>query len=169
MGCDIHAFIEFTKEPPVQTGERHWSPFGSQFRLDRHYGFFAKLADVRNYPELGIVPVAPARGLPHDTGWEVNDDYWLYVSESGGDGFAARENAEKWVAHGSSRWSDEKRTSVSNPDAHTPSWVTPDEWEKALTDEKVKNIPDAYRAFLAAMRTLEQLGNEVRAVFWFDN
>lgn len=169
MGCDIHAFIEFTKEPPRQTGERYWQPFGAQFRLGRHYGLFAKLADVRNYPGWGITPVASARGLPDDSGWEVDDDYWFYVNDTGSGEATERKRAEGWVASKSSRWKDDERNWVSNPDAHTPSWLTPDEWEQALSDPKVTTIPDEYRAFLAAMRSLQQLGNEVRAVFWFDN
>lgn len=169
MGADIHAFIEFTNEPPQQTGERHWRPFGSQFRLDRHYGLFAKLAGVRNWPDWGIVPISEPRGLPHDTGYAVDDDYWLYVTEGGGKDFVEKATAERWVAAKASRWSDDERNWVSNPDAHSASWLTPDEWEKALTDEKITRVAPDYRAFLASMRSLQEQGYEVRAVFWFDN
>lgn len=56
-------------------------------------------------------------------------------------------------------------------DAHTPSWCTPDEWEKAIKippEAGWEAAPD-YFAMLAAMREFERLGYEVRVVFWFDN
>ena len=51
-------------------------------------------------------------------------------------------------------------------DAHTPSWLTPDEFEAALDGMQET---DEYRALLAAMREMQRLGSEARIVFWFDN
>lgn len=49
---------------------------------------------------------------------------------------------------------------------HNPSWLTPDEWKRALRIVGPYQEP-AYHAILAAMRALESTGNEVRVVFWF--
>lgn len=169
MGCDIHAFIEYTKEAPEQTGERGWRSFGSKFHLSRHYGVFAKLAGVRNWPDWGIVPISKPRGLPDDAAYQACEYYWLYITPSAGERYCSKANAERWVAGGVSRYRDGERHFVSDPDAHSASWVSPDEWEAMLSDPKIQGVEDAYHAFLAAMRSLESKGNEVRAVFWFDN
>ncbi len=52
-------------------------------------------------------------------------------------------------------------------DAHSKSWCTPDEWEKAITTDDPP-APD-YFAMLGAMRELEKRGHQARVVFWFDN
>ena len=55
-------------------------------------------------------------------------------------------------------------------DAHSYSWVTPDELEKAITEARKSlnvYINEDYDALLAYMRSFET--EEVRFVFWFDN
>lgn len=169
MGCDIHTYVEYTKEPPAQTGERHWRSFGQDLGLNRHYGIFAKLADVRNCKDWGIAPITHPRGLPADLGYTAGGDYWLFICETEGEGFCTAEKAEEWVRRGYARYQNDERKFVSDPDAHSASWLTPDEWDAALKDPKVKDAPVAYRATAAAMRCLVEHGYEVRIVFWFDN
>ena len=53
-------------------------------------------------------------------------------------------------------------------DAHTPSWLTLDEFRLAYKNS------DGYRdpvldAIISAMETLESNGHNTRIVFWFDN
>lgn len=57
MGCDIHVHTEL-KIKGV------WHHFGNP-RIERWYALFAKMADVRNQPHWGIVPIKGVhRGLP---------------------------------------------------------------------------------------------------------
>lgn len=55
-------------------------------------------------------------------------------------------------------------------DAHSHSWVTPDEFETAIKEARKplgSYINEDYDALLAYMRSFET--EEVRFVFWFDN
>lgn len=54
---------------------------------------------------------------------------------------------------------------VSNPDWHTHSWLTADEFAVAIEGS---GEPE-YEAILAAMRSFEAGGAQARIVFWFDN
>lgn len=86
-------------------------------------------------------------------------------------GYVKPDRAAKWVGSGSSRWRPGRPDYVSHPDWHTHSWLTPGEWEaalKAVPGVTRKTEPE-YFALLAAMRSLEASGFEVRCVFWFDN
>lgn len=51
-------------------------------------------------------------------------------------------------------------------DWHTPSWLSPDEFEIA-TKNPYRWM--AVEAVLASARVIESAGNAVRLVFWFDN
>ena len=144
---------------------------GSQFRLGRHYGVFASLAGVRNYGDE-IKPVSAPRGVPENLGYATKEDYLCYVCDDPSEDShqTDREHAERWVASGSSKWADERH--VTDPDAHSASWLTPDEFEAAINCEiegKLISDTEDYQAVLAAMRSLESTGHEVRTVFWFDN
>ncbi len=166
MGCDIHLFIEY-RNP----GNSSWSNLGAQFRLGRHYGVFSSLADVRNYGGQ-ITPVDAPRGVPSDIGYRTRDDYHYFVCETpSADGKeVTRELALRWVENGSSTWAGDFH--ITDPDAHSGTWLTPDEYERAINftlEGKVIRDTEDYKAVLAAMRSLEQSGFEVRTVFWFDN
>ena len=54
---------------------------------------------------------------------------------------------------------------VSHPDWHSHTWLSADEFEKAIQD--LGN--EKYRAALAAMRSFEADGLDARIVIWFDN
>lgn len=170
MGCDIHAFIEY-KKPDRDA----WLSLGSEIRLDRHYGIFARLADVRN--GWDIEAVAADRGIPDDLGYEARGKYRLYITEdTGGDSsYVTPLKAARWVANGSSKYVKDSSGNdawVTDPDAHSESWCTPDELMAVVSykpDGKVFGDAHEYRAVLAAMRSLEADGFEARLVFWFDN
>lgn len=166
MGCDIHLFIEYRSK--TGTG---WRNLGAQFRLGRHYGVFSALAGVRNYGGE-ISPVATPRGVPSDIGSSTREGYLCFVCQNpNSDGReVTRERAAQWVETGSSNWVGEHH--VTNPDAHSGSWLTGNEFERAINftlEGKIIRDTDDYQAVLAAMRSLENSGYEVRTVFWFDN
>jgi len=171
MGCDIHFFVEYKSK---ELG--NWRNLGQEFHLTRHYGVFAALADVRNYGGEVKHEVEP-RGIPKDIGWRTVGSYTLYVRDredaDDQEDSCSKESAERWVAQNSSRWWDEeKKTRVTGPDWHSESWMTSDEFDKAINFEiegKVIRDTEDYKAVLAAMRSLETSGYDVRCVFWFDN
>lgn len=53
----------------------------------------------------------------------------------------------------------------TDPDWHSHSWCTPDEWDQAI--EKLDD-PD-YVAVSVLLRNLEKTTGNARVVFWFDN
>lgn len=163
MGCDIHPYVEYRKK-----GTDYWQSFGRELDGDRHYGIFGRLAGVRAADEG---PVIPVRGIPDNLGFWASDSWWLYVTEGSGDadGVCTREQAESYHKYGS-RYRGDGKEFIEHPDWHTPSWCTPDEWESAtccLPGDWSGN--ETYKAILAAARSLETDGYEVRLVFWFDN
>lgn len=160
MGADIHCFIEYRK-PKAD----YWASFGGRINPGRNYEIFGRLAGVRSK----LPPAIPLRGFPDDAGYWSRDNYHVYVSESETpvDGQASKANAERWVQQGISKWgpSGTERAWVTDPDAHSVTWMTPDEWEP-LTQG---NSGPEYAAMTTAMRSIEAQGYQVRVVFWFDN
>lgn len=169
MGCDIHAYIEYREKPTKENvGYNPWRPFGSRTNLGRNYQMFGRMAGVRRE---GIAVVQP-RGYPDDMGYEAEHDATLYVDDKSSEesGFCSTARAEGWVKSGSSeRWKG-TTTRISNPDWHTPSWLTGDEFKKAIEEYQSGGEKDvSYLAALAAMKMFEAEGYESRIVFWFDN
>lgn len=157
MGCDIHCYVEYTR-----AGTEHWSGFGGRINPGRNYALFALIAGVRNCNE--VTPIIPPRGFPDNAAYDANDDRWLCVTDTEGEGFCTRAQAEDYVQYGSV-WRDEEKKFVSHPDHHTHTWLTPDEWAKA-TEEA--GLPE-YHAITAALRSFEHRGYVARVVIWFDN
>jgi hypothetical protein len=62
-------------------------------------------------------------------------------------------------------WATQKE--IDDEDGHAHSWVTPDEFEAAVTGTSWP-CPE-YIATLALMRSFEAQGYDCRAVFYFDN
>lgn len=160
MGCDIHAYIEYRK-PRTE----HWYGFGERINPGRNYAIFGRLAGVRTDGP----PVAPLRGLPKDVAHAVREDGFLFVTEDGaGDDCCTLEEGRRWSGDPNIKLHD----FVPHPDWHSHSWLTPDEFEKALQKAQ-GDYPDIfepeYQAVLDAMRSFERTGHEVRIVFWFDN
>lgn len=158
MGCDIHLFVEY-KAPT----NNFWTPWGGEFSR-RFYETFGFLAGVR-----GDGPViVPPRGIPEDLSYMANGEYWLYIDKNATTSFAndnryiCPEDAARWERQGckikDGNW-------VENPDAHTPSWLTFEEFKAAIA-----NAPSAYyNAIVKSMEELEFAGYTTRVVFWFDN
>lgn len=166
MGCDIHGYIEH-RPPDCE----YWNGFGGRINPGRNYALFGYLAGVR-----GTGPAMfPVRGIPHDCAYEANGDWWLYVDDrfAYADEGTSVANAEKWHKNGCAieRNADGTIAKVEHPDWHTPSWVSADELEKAVaqSEQGYSKRSIAYRAVIAAMRSLEAEGQQARFVFWFDN
>jgi hypothetical protein len=162
MGCDIHAYAEYKS-----ANNDNWQTFGGEIVLDRNYKAFGQLAGVRSAGN----PVFPVRGLPHDLACRSSNDWWVFITEDGDleQGYASPEKAAYWVANCRCTYrqdSQGKNSWVSHPDWHTPSWLTGDEWRKAIEGLEFGH---EYRAVGAALSSLEQEGHETRVVFWFDN
>ena len=169
MGCDIHGYIEF-RNP--ERNPKRWEPMGGQLWLERNYLMFGLLAGVRDGGAMHI----PPRGIPGDLGWEADEDYHLYISEVADDRgkSCTQTDALSWVASGLSVWTNAGRTRISNPDWHTPSWLTTAEYAEALR-RYTQEYDSPYRlgvtfaAALGAMIAAEEHGCQARLVFWFDN
>ena len=157
MGCDIHCYIEYKNKD-----RDSWGHFGGRINPGRHYRIFGRIAGVRASGEF--TQVAPLRGFPADAGPESSSDNHLYISEVEAECCCTLADAEKWVAQGTSKWEDNKLF-VSHPDWHSHTWLSADEFEKAIQD--LGN--EKYRAALAAMRSFEADGLDARIVIWFDN
>lgn len=168
MGCDIHMYVEHT-DP--KASRPYWATFGGRINPGRDYRLFANLAGVRGY---GDTPqMVETRGLPPHLSLTAKWDNELYVSdENEGEEYCTRENAESWIKHGVSEWTDERQVSVTHPDHHTHSWCTIEELRSVLNAERPAGYgapDDEYWALLAACEELVRRGREVRIVFWFDN
>jgi hypothetical protein len=172
MGCDIHCYVEHRALVQKSEYDRYWSGFGGRINPGRNYRIFGRLAGVRRD---GEEQVAPVRGIPNDLAYDAAGDFWMWIVYEGEahDGAVTVEKATKYHAsygaayrHSTNAQDSSRPQWVQDPDAHTASWVTPDEWSLALVEDANEH---EYHAMLAAMRELERRGREVRVVFWFDN
>ena len=168
MGCDIHCYLEYRAQKDETA---HWKNFGGRINPGRNYAMFGFLAGVR----FEGPPVAEPRGVPEDCGYQSEAANRLFITDRDTDeeGFCTKEQAEQFVKYGAKYLpSDQDRRFVTHPDWHTHSWVTPDEWEKAIhaTLALEPEYPLVeYEAVLAALRSFESQGYDARVVFWFDN
>ena len=165
MGCDIHIITEYKSK-----SNNHWCSLGSHpINPGRNYDLFAKLSGVRGEPHEGGPIATP--GWPSPTGWAAKFATTLRVIESTEtlrEQTAYRADAEKWVATGLSKWvedSDGVARSVTHPDWHSYGHCTVEQMAKVLR----KNSNPEYRAMLAAARSLEKDGMDVRFLFFYDN
>ncbi len=163
------------------TANEYWRTFGGHINPGRNYAMFGMLSKgVRSDFDKGMEPKGK---LPYDDmGYHAADDAYMYIVKEGdkpGDNEVSLERAQQWA---SGRWAETiiyrngVPSYVSHPDWHSHSWLTTEEYEKAL-----KNYQDLskeiswgeaieYKALLSAMKELESTGDYVaRIVFWFDN
>ena len=174
MGCDIHLYIEYSRKETREDGKKYWTNFGNCFG-HRDYHLFGILArDVRIDNPNGF----PVKGLPGGgLGFVTENDSLIYISEDGeGDNETTLERAQAWNRDFHCKIINNRAGEpqlVENPDWHSHSWLTLQEYEKALniywTDPETFNIHPEYKAILGAMKSLDEQGYDVRAVFWFDN
>ena len=183
MGCDIHAYVDYDVVIDDQGKERTLTWQFCHARFPREYSLFALMAGGLRDPRWEKGLPFPVKGLPERlsglTEWEytlrVTDDEELATMK----GWCTTSQAKDWTTPlddywpAPSIWIDDQHTTISHPDWHTPSWLTPDEFEICLkrfeeqfTDAQAE--PECW-AILAAMRALEEHGYPARLVFWFDN
>lgn len=171
MGCDIHLFIEVKRK-----SSKHWFGFGGQFQLTRNYWMFGILAKgVRTEPAHSYEP----RQIPIDSASGAVEELMLYINDENPEHkYETTENAmERELKSRAFVWRDEtgKPTHVSDVDIHHHSWLTMDEYAKAIEwfneDAKEENFtcPVDYVAVLSAMKTFSEQGYDCRVVFGFDN
>jgi hypothetical protein len=84
------------------------------------------------------------------------------------------ETAARWVAQGISKYTgstdaDGKYNWVTDPDNHSHSWLTLDEWLNNLGAHMSDKWDTTWRALTAAAKSYAADGHEVRFIFWFDN
>ena len=139
MGCDIHLYIEYKNKMVAFDGYKDsWHSFGKQINPGRNYAMFALMANVRNHYSDGKLPVlVEPRGMPEDVGYIAKDDNQMYISEDEGDNYVTMETANRWVESGSSKFvnnQEGKPTWVTDPDAHSHSWLTTSEFETIINN-----------------------------------
>ena len=186
MGCDIHAFIEYTNDL-----EDNWSAISGQLSLGRNYGLFSALAGVRLYTDK--IDYLEPRGIPEDISWMTESKYTLLVvpgDNTDEDGCCTETEAEQYLGYGSKIWKEKKEGSeyyrITHPDWHTPSWHNLTELKGAY-DSYLDYYKDEYgerdrsdpshrpnriplmEGYLALMDKMEEMGFITRIVFWFDN
>jgi len=137
MGCDIHLYIEYkSKKTEFDGYNPGWQSFGGSINPGRNYAMFALMADVRNYYSDGKLPVlVERRGMPEDAGYTATDDNRIYISETKSEDYVSMETANRWVKSGSSKFindNDGNPIWVTNPDAHSHSWLTTSEFESVI-------------------------------------
>lgn len=167
MGCDIHLCVEKrrTKKGWFRYGKpkpnsSEWEKCFEPMEVDlewrscnissdkpwsnRHYGMFAKLADVRNYGDLEHLPI---RGFPKDACLNTYCKYLLRVVsdesfDMNDDMTVPKSRAEYWIKDGSSyeiivpnapsHWGNRKF--ITHPDFHSPNWCSCQELEDAVKE-----------------------------------
>lgn len=197
MGCDIHMYVEYRKKGKRTwrsfggriTPCRWYAMFE---KLAGVRGDESKaIVSPRGYPDDAGWEAQSANELWID--YEAKDD------ESVAESHARAVDALRWVQSGSSKLvgplteivtSDEilpetddgivldvpdvkaalrGAQRVTCPDWHSHSWLTTEEFGRAIRAVAKPSQAQQYYALLAAMRQLEVGGNEARVVFWFDS
>ena len=144
MGCDIHAHIDY--DDFMTTEGKMWvSCFCQSLDFGRNYTLFTLMAGVRHDPRTDRYgPLFEARGLPDRASFAVCRKHCLRVADKQADeeGCCSAKDAEGWVAEGYSRWANDEHTKVTNPDWHTPSWLTAEDLEKVKTAYESIEFPE---------------------------
>lgn len=167
MGCNSHTYIEYRRKD----GKGNWWPLLQHRVDDRNYLLYAKMAGVRNYGDK-ITPIAPRRGFPEDAGYAAKEDYYLRINDELAakeyEGYVSSEQASKWVSEGISFFPPDGSNCISDPDAHSASWLTGEEFCSAV--RKVASNDTYWMAIAAMVESVNKTdGFECRVVFWFDN
>ena len=161
MGCDIHVYPEIRR-----TGE-DWRSVTGRINPGRDYDLFGKIAGLRNG---GEAPMFKVRGLPEKIGYWAKSDNEMFITENGGGEYATRDQADRWVASGASKYTDERQVFVTNPDWHSHTWLTVGEMKRAIEAPSKWGERDVeYHGIIAMMEEIERRGYEGRFVIWFDN
>lgn len=171
MGCDIHAYVEYT------ANDKYWCSL-IENGGHRNYRMFAIMAGVRDYDGLKLFP---PKGMPEgEVSRAVESDHWVNIAPEANpewaddEGWVVKATAERWVAGGLSvaDVKDGVLQRVTHPDHHSHSWLDVAELESCI--ERYRKIADGtapteWVAILAAMKAMEGNRAKSRLVFWFDN
>lgn len=177
MGCDIHVYVEYSKDG------KYWKSLTDNAG-SRNYVMFGVLAGVR----ADEYKLYDPKGLPDgELSYVTYGAHWLNVAPdehpdwAGTDGWTSKANAERWVKNGYSEAEivDGKLKRVSNPDGHSHSWLSTEELSAALDKYRsiiggvwpteAGTVPTEWAAILGAMQAIEANGETARVIFWFDN
>ena len=135
-----------------------------EVNIFRHYALFSLMAGIR-----GTHKLYQPKGLPERLSWTTRDKAALYITDNPQikDVLSCtREDAERW----GSRYTDESKTRIWNPDFHTHSWLDLGELDLLLKEyNKIGGRCNALEATYSAMITLKNLGCNPRLIFWFDS
>lgn len=171
MGCDIHMYVEYKRK---DNEKDYWMNFGERINPGRNYFMFGILSNgVRSNPEFSFDP----KGMPEydSLGYSSRSDALIYITdeEDDNENHTTLKQALKWQEYGHKiiNGRDGKPTWIEHPDWHSHSWLTTEEFEKAMDyyrSQSTYQQPE-YEAVLSAMKKFEELGFDSRIVFWFDN
>jgi hypothetical protein len=170
MGCDIHVYVEYSKDG------KYWKNLTENFG-QRDYRMFGIMAGVRWEEGKLFDP----KGLPEGRlSFDTERAHWCHVAPDShpewadGDDWISKETAERWISNGYSQpeYVDGALKRVTNPDHHSHSWLTTAELEQCVN--RYLELSDTYKpvewiAILAAMKAIDECGSTARVVFWFDN
>lgn len=173
MGCDIHAYIDYTA--PFNPEDRCCGL--GRIRICRDYVLFGIVAGIRSDTR----PVVEPKGMPTVYSYEVQQDYLLWINDHGKedepDGTCSSADAKKWVERGQSEYALDGKF-ITAPDWHTHTWLTLEELKEVRTRYKKAADRDyspevtlvEIDAIIGAMSGLaKHKGYIPRLVIWFDN
>lgn len=175
MGTDIHCYVEYSNPEFVnKDGSLIWHPHDEQERGRRDYLMFSLIWDnmIKDLPsdiskkvqrEYTVKIKYDDQKVADDDDNDDEEDYTISFDEAMG-----------YINHHDSYGSyvivDDNGfpIAVTQPDWHTPGWLTSDMLDKLLeSTETVPNI--SYFMILSILKTYEKFGYKSRLVFWFDN
>ena len=170
MGCNSHTYIEYRRKG-AKDGDQWASLLWSEVD-NRNYALYAKMAGVCNYDNR-IEPIASPRGFPDNAGSEARHKYYCYYIDNERakkdlEHYVSSDKAFEWVISGISVLYPDDNYRISDPDVHTPSWLTAEEFCTAVREAA---SDDLYWTAVAAMvEHVQNTGDyDCRFVFWFDN
>lgn len=136
MGTDIHAFIEY---------DNYYFPDRAhnfaKINITRNYWLFTILAGVRGESIQGQTPVSEPKGLPEKKSWKLMHEAYYFVldlEETSEPRCCTRKTAEKW----GSKYVDEKKLYVEDPDWHSHSWLSLQEVDEVIRRYSKLKIQD---------------------------
>jgi hypothetical protein len=170
MGCNIHLYVEYRPKKKEENFTPLWRNFGGRINPGRNYLLFGIMSKgVRTDPSFSFDP----KGTPEDMAYASLNDSRIFISESGEENYVPLERAKKYESYGCKITTDGdgKPIWVESPDWHSHSWLTTNEFEQAMDFYNKQNQwkEAEYEAVLCALKKFEELDNEARIVFWFDN
>jgi hypothetical protein len=137
----------------------------------RNYELFSELSGVRG--GYGTRPIATP-GWPEDASWGAKLSNQINISDSAESGYnhigrsVSVTDARILVENGTCQYIKDKignNIALTHPDWHSHGHCTVRQMSNAL---RGNSLPE-YRAMLAAARSLERDGMEVRFIFYYDN